>query len=203
MNAYAKISEDKQVQMHPVKGHCAFLDKVRDSTNRQMLDLDKFRDYTLRRSRLAAVRETQTRHIREQLTTGTSKALLELQNNLGGVYTLTADEITQTPEGKLVIRESKNAQGALPSMDDIKDGLFKLVLYSSIEQLYWGDKAVSFTTQLRLTGQVHGSLHLPASEDALVAFCEQNGLSAVHTEHLHWLNTELHLTGLTAVVEGY
>ncbi|MGQ9789051.1 MAG: hypothetical protein ACUVR7_00125 [Armatimonadota bacterium] len=203
VNAYERIAKEKQVHMHPLERHRSFLDRIRDSNNSQLLDPDRFREHTLRRSRLAALRETTTQHARERLSANTTKALLELRNNLGGDYTLTADEVFLTENGTLVIQESKNATGALPSEDDIKDGLFKLLLYSSIDTLYLGDEQVPFITRLRLTGNFKGSLQLPTGPDRLSKFCEQNEMHQSHCNRLHWLNEELRQVGISGVLEGH
>lgn len=128
---------------------------------------------------------------------------MDLRNNLGGNYTLTADEVFLTENGTLVIQESKNAGGTLPSEDDIKDGLFKLLLYSSIDTLYLSGEQVLFTTRLRLTGEFKGSLQLPTGPDRLSKFCEQNEMRQTHRDRLHWLNEELRQVGISGVLEGH
>ncbi|MER3472474.1 MAG: hypothetical protein C4335_00260 [Armatimonadota bacterium] len=91
---------------------------------------------------------------------------------------LTADEVFQTSDGILIIQESKNAE------DDIKDGLFKLLLYSSIDNLSLEGVRIAFRTRPRLTGEFKGSIELPADADRLRKFCEQNALNKVHHDRL-------------------
>lgn len=203
VQSYEDMAKRLGVQMHSAKRHLRFLDKIVDPNNQNCVDLLRFRDVTLRMSRMAALRETETHQVLEELQHGTQKALIELQNNLGGVYTLTADEVYMGIDGTVVIQESKNTTDSrLPSEADIKDGLFKLVLYSSIDSLRINDEPVRFSTQLRLTGSVKGRLELPSERKSVEAFCEQNRLGYQYIERLHWLNAESNALGIRIVVEG-
>ncbi len=139
-----------------------------------MQDFQRFKDISLRGSQGAALRETKTLHGLEYLTDG-GKATFEIENYLGGVYYLTADEILQEDD-KYVIQESKNATLAfLPSVADIKDGLFKLILFSNLDSLTLDGKRVQFKTRLKLTGRdIRGSIRLPCSDRPLKNFMDAN-----------------------------
>jgi hypothetical protein len=203
VQSYEAIAKRLGVQMHSAERHLRFLDTIVDPNNQNCLDLLRFRDVTLRMSRMAALRETETHHMLEELQQGTQKALIELKNNLGGVYTLTADEVYVGTDGIVIIQESKNSTDSiLPSEDDIKDGLFKLVLYSCIDSLRINNVPVRFSTRLRLTGSVKGRLELPCEHQLVEAFCEQNHLGQRHTERMQWLNRESNALSIRIVVEG-
>lgn len=96
-------------------------------------------------------REIQTQHNLEYLVDG-CKGVFEIENDLGGIYHLTADEIIIDKQN-YIIQESKNSsKKCLPSIDDIQDGLFKLILYSNLDNLYLGEKQLQFSCRLKLTG---------------------------------------------------
>lgn len=95
---------------------------------------------------------------------------------MGGVYYLTPDEIFYSNE-TYIIQESKNSSTkSLPSLDDIQDGLFKLILFTNLDSLHLNGSPISFITKLKLTGRnVSGRIIFPqASQDDLVAFLAAN-----------------------------
>lgn len=167
LDAYERISKQSGVQVHDQSGQQTYLKKL-------MQDFQRFKDISLRGSQGAALRETKTLHGLEYLTDG-GKATFEIENYLGGVYYLTADEILQEDD-KYVIQESKNATLAfLPSVADIKDGLFKLILFSNLDSLTLDGKRVQFKTRLKLTGRdIRGSIRLPCSDRPLKNFMDAN-----------------------------
>lgn len=167
LDAYESISRTTGVRVHNRSSQLGYLGKL-------MQDFQMFKDMSLRGSRGAALRETRTAHGLEYLAHG-SKATFEIENYLGGVYYLTADEIIQE-EGKFVIQESKNATlGFLPSLPDIKDGLFKLILFSNLDYLTLDNKRIEFKARLKLTGVgVHGALRLPTEERPIRNFLDAN-----------------------------
>lgn len=185
LHSYERISQSTGVRVHDKMVQTLYLDKL-------MKDFSQFKDISLRGSRGAALRETSTAHSFEYLVDG-SKATFEIENYLGGVYYLTADEIVQ--EGDVfVIQESKNATaGFLPSLADIKDGLFKLILFSNLDSLTLNDKRVEFQARLKLTGKdVYGSIRFPCAERPLGHFIAANGarMKKRHQSILEKLNLE-------------
>lgn len=205
IEAYERIAQVRGVKLHNPQVHEEFIQKVCGEGN--TLDLDKFRELTLKASERSAHAEQQTVHRAEHLTEGTVKATINIRNNLGGEYHLTCDEVIWLSESSILIQESKNTSGALPSCSDIKDGLFKLLLFSHIKELYLlketGDKIrLQFETRLRLTGKFSGSLYLPDSEEKLGGFSSQHGFNSKQRAKLSWLNEELRLLGLRGILEG-
>lgn len=109
----------------------------------------------------------------------------------------------QRKDGTVIIQESKNtSEGRLPSEDDIKDGLFKLILYSSIDSLQINNTPVRFATRLRLTGEVVGRLELPCEQELVKRFCKANQLRQQYIQRLHWLNEESRALNIRVIVEG-
>lgn len=90
-----------------------------------------------------------------------------------------------------VIQESKNSSaGKMPSEDDIKDGLFKLILFSSLECLCLNERQVEFTTCLKVTGKINGSLYLPNEPAAIEEFCHNNSFKNNQKRIVQSLNLE-------------
>lgn len=185
LDSYDRISKRTGVQVHDGAGQWAYLAKL-------MEDFQSFKDISLRGSQGAARRESLTAHGLEYLVAG-NKATIEIENYLGGIYHLTADEIVQENQ-KFVIQESKNAtRGVLPSLSDIKDGLFKLILYANLDSLTLDGTPVAFGTRLKLTGkEVKGALALPCSADEVEIFMAANAarLTKRHLDILEKLNLE-------------
>ena len=167
LDSYENISKSTGVLMHDRMVQEHYLATI-------MRDFLSFKDISLRGSKGASVREVQTPHGYEYLSDGL-KATFKIENYLGGIYYLTADEVVK--ENKVyVIQESKNStKGFLPGLSDIKDGLFKLILYSNLHTLKLDGISVGFHSRLKLTGKkVQGSLLMPCNEVDLSRFFAEN-----------------------------
>ncbi|WP_292460610.1 hypothetical protein [Methanothermococcus sp.] len=173
VESYKKISKLKNVNLHSFENHLKVLENFKKN---KQFDIEKFKEYTLKRSKEAQNREIKTIHELEYLSDG-YKGLFIISNYLGGLYYLTADEI-YIEDGIFIIQESKNSsKGKLPSINDIKDGLFKLILYSNLDKLEYEGEKVAFKTRLKLTGNLKGNLKLPADNNDISDFINKNGLS--------------------------
>lgn len=200
LQSYESIAQRLGVALHKKEKHVHFLESVRNSGNCRLLDLERYAAVSLSASERAALRETGTEHALERIQSGSAKGFFKIQNYLGGVYYLTTDEVVFEEE-HIVIQESKNStRHVLPSMSDIKDGLFKLLLFSQIEELYWDSSPIEFRVRLRLTGKFKGKLHLPAEPQDVREVSKRIGRS--NAEKLEWLNTELSLLKIEGIVEG-
>jgi hypothetical protein len=116
LNQYQEISVQTGVLVH---GHSSKIETL-------LAGLPIYQQTSLDASRRAAKRETQVSHALE-IANASQKHLLEIENYLGGVYSLAPDGIV-FENNKYVILESKNtSKGRLPQLSDIKDGLFKLI----------------------------------------------------------------------------
>ncbi len=94
--------------------------------------------------------------------------------------------------GKVVIQESKTSRnGKLPSLDDIQEGLFRNILFSNIDQLYLDGVAVEFTTRLKLTGKIVGTIEFPTNDiRSIESFANENKLRSKQRLWLKLLNEE-------------
>ncbi len=194
LEAYQNISKQTKVNVHSLSRQESYVKNV-------IAEYDQFRDISLRGSLGASKRESGVSHQMEYLSEGI-KATLEVQNYLGGVYHLTVDEVIQ--EGDVyTLQESKNAtKSLLPSLSDIKDGLFKLILYSNLDTLHHNGEQVAFRTRLKLTGRgVQGTLKMPCTEQDVTEFAERHG-RRMKPNLLKALNEEAKTNGLQIVIGG-
>lgn len=185
LDSYENISKLTGVRVHDRNVQEQYLATI-------MRDFVNFKDISLRGSKGASVRETQTSHGFEYLSDGL-KATFKIENYLGGTYYLTADEVIQDGDA-YIIQESKNStKGFLPGLSDIKDGLFKLILYSNLHTLSLDSNPVNFRSRLKLTGKkVKGYLSMPASDDEVSMFLQENkgNYTTRESETIYNLNLE-------------
>jgi hypothetical protein len=187
LDSYERIFKETGVKIHNRAIQEQYLASI-------MRDFENFKLISLRGSRGASIRETQTSHGFEYLSDG-MKATFQIENYLGGIYYLTTDEVIKDEkENTYIIQESKNStEGFLPSLSDIKDGLFKLILFSNLDTLKLDSNPVNFRSRLKLTGKkVLGSLTMPCDENSLVQFLSKNqgNYSKREEETLRKLNQE-------------
>ena len=190
VESYERISRIKNVAMHQAQDHLDTLDKFKVDNQ---FSVESFKRETLSRSHAAALRESVTEHVLESLSTG-EKGIFSISNDLGGQYYLTADEIYWEND-QLVIQEAKNTTKdeipSFPSKIDIKDGLFKLILFANMERVDVNDRTdVPFITRLKLTGNLTGHLFLPNSTKRVSNFCEENHLKPNDRKTITLLNQE-------------
>lgn len=188
VESYQKIGRQYNLEMHSADNHLAILEQYLVDGK---FNLDAFARRSSARSAAAAKREAMTTHDLEQLSDG-EKAYFELVNLQGGIYHLTVDEV-YWEDGRLVVQESKNtSDGIMPSLGDIQDGLFRNILFYSIDELYLDDKPIEFTTRLKLTGNVIGELMLPNDgEAAIESFSDANNFKSAKRHLLRLLHQEV------------
>ena len=184
---YKKISLKENVGIHSPTKHLQTLEKFKTDGH---FSLTSFKEATLPRSSEAAHRESLTTHVLESLEENT-KGVFRISNYLGGQYHLTADEV-YWEDAQLIVQESKNSSTRkLPSEDDIKDGLFKLILFANMERVTIDDQSdIQFSTRLKLTGDLVGSLFLPCETDDIFGFCAENRLTQTYQKRIFLLNQE-------------
>ena len=187
LDSYENISRITGVKVHSRVQNDKYLKAI-------MHDFHEFRETSSLGSRNASIRETKTSHALEFLSDG-MKARFEIENYLGGNYYLTTDEVVRDEEENVyIIQESKNSSlGFLPGISDIKDGLFKLIIYSNLDTLELDSIPVNFKSRLKLTGKkVRGMLLMPCDENTLSEFLYINkgNYSKRESEIIHKLNLE-------------
>ena len=120
---YARISSKTGVTLHAFKEFDAGVKDMKD-------DISNFRTYSRANAQAARERERITHHAKER--TSGEKSILTIKNFIGGYYYWTVDE-SSVLGGKLLLTEKKNSKDSqLPALNDIKDALLKMVLFTNL-----------------------------------------------------------------------
>ncbi|MGX2973033.1 hypothetical protein, partial [Helicobacter sp. T3_23-1059] len=155
-----------------------FADKILQSKN-------AFMEFSRTKAKEAQEREIHTIQPKEQIGIG-QKAKIVIENYLGGQYFFTIDDVF-VKDSVLHLCESKHSKNALlPSGDDIKDGLLKLMLYNNLAKIKGYDR---FKVVLRLTSGVLNSRFCLPSEN-LESFIARHNFSNTQKMMLKALNLE-------------
>ncbi|MDR1543603.1 MAG: hypothetical protein LBS50_04175 [Prevotellaceae bacterium] len=123
-NAYKKISKQTGVTLHSFSGINNFKTKIGK-------DVSAFMQFSREKAKKAQSREIDTTQPKESLSTLT-KAKITITNYLGGQYFFTVDEVKIENDTVFLIESKHSKNSILPSVDDIKDGLLKMILYSNL-----------------------------------------------------------------------
>jgi hypothetical protein len=196
---YRNISTKTDVTLHNEKN----LDSFR---RRIISDYESFLKFSRDKAQKAQQREIHTIQPKELLGTG-EKASIEIENYLGGLYYFTIDEVIITEE-KYRLIESKHTRSALlPSKDDIKDGLLKMIVYSNIDELYditIKDEAfkIEFTPVIRLTSpKLIGKITSEKSQSDISSFIQQNSFKKSQIQIINKLFKEAKTNKFEAIIE--
>jgi len=143
---YAKISKRLKVEMHS-----------RQSAEKRIAELLKGKNEFMKLSRMLAEkaqkRERLTIQPKEHLTG--SKAIITIQNYLGGYYYFTSDEAKIKGNNVFLVEGKHSKNNSLPSLEDIKDGLLKMILFTNLEDVKIGNKNYNSIAVLKLTVENH------------------------------------------------
>lgn len=146
LEAYAKISKKLKVEMHSHK-----------SAEKRISELLKGKDEFMKSSRMLAEkaqkREKLTIQPKEHLE-GT-KAIITIQNYLGGFYYFTSDEAKIKGNDVFLIEGKHSKNNSLPSLEDIKDGLLKMILFTNLEDVEIDNNKYNPVAVLKLTVENH------------------------------------------------
>lgn len=126
LKAYTNISEKFGVEMHSWESAETRIGQLLEGKA-------KFMSLSRKLAETAQKRESVTDQPKENLK-GT-KGTITIKNYLGGYYYFTCDEI-EIHENDVYIIEGKHTHtNNLPSLNDIKDGLLKMILFTNLEDL--------------------------------------------------------------------
>ena len=183
LDCYDAISQQTGVLIHSRQ-------KLQQDLNKIIAEFEEFKNISLKGSQAASKREALTAHAQEHLIDG-KKGTFSIENYLGGVYFLTPDEIFRNGD-LYTIQESKNTSSrSLPSKSDIKDGLFKLILYYNLDRITVNQQEFAFISKLKLTGaNVTDSILLPEEIDKINSFFAKNKFTLGERKTIELLATE-------------
>lgn len=146
LEAYDRISKKLKIEMHS-----------RQSAEKRINELLKGKEEFMNLSRALAEkaqrRERLTIQPKENLS-GT-KAIITIQNYLGGLYYFTADEVEVKGNNVFLIEGKHSKTNSLPSLEDIKDGLLKMILFTNLENVKADGKNYKAIAVLKLTVENH------------------------------------------------
>jgi hypothetical protein len=166
LEAYDNISRRTGVKMHS-----------RDSAQKRIDKLKRnkavFMNLSRNLAKKAQKREAITLQPKERLS-GT-KATVTIKNYLGGYYFFTSDEVNIDKSTVYLIEGKHTKTNKLPSLEDIKDGLLKMILFTNLKNIRIDGRKYDHISVLKLT--TGASLELRA-------------LNTVQTEMLNLLKKE-------------
>lgn len=140
--AYEGISKRTNVKMHSKKS-------ARERISHLKKDKAVFMNLSRKLARRAQVRESLTEQPKEKLD-GT-KSTLTIKNYLGGYYCFTADEVKLKKSEVHLIEGKHTKNNKLPALEDIKEGLLKMDLFTNLENIKINGKTYSRVPILKLT----------------------------------------------------
>jgi hypothetical protein len=139
---YRKISEQLGVEMHSWKYAEKRIRKISE-------DIKVFMKLSRQLAEKAQKRESVTKQPKENLTG--IKATLTISNYLGGKYYFTCDEVEIHGDELYLIEGKHSSKRELPSLEDIKDGLLKMILYTNLVNVTINGKTYNPVPILKLT----------------------------------------------------
>ena len=142
LEAYKEISKKLKIRLHSIP-----------SAEKRIKEISKSKEIFMSLSRdlakKAQKRESLTLQPKEKLTG--QKSIITIKNYLGGYYFFTVDEVKLEKE-KIYLIEGKHTKRAnFPSIEDIKDGLLKMILFKNLKDVKIDDKKYIPIPVLKLT----------------------------------------------------
>lgn len=151
LDCYSKISSEIGIEMHSEK-----------AAEKRIQELLKGKEHFMNLSRELAKkaqrRESVTTQPKEKLSG--QKGILTIKNYLGGYYYFTCDEIYISEKEIYLIECKHSKKGLLPSWNDIKDGLLKMILFTNLKSVKAQEKTYKPVAVLKLTSNEIFSLDL-------------------------------------------
>ena len=155
-SSYGKIGKRLNVKFHSEEGIDKFAEQFINGVK-------SFMQTSRTKAREAQAREVLTEQPKEALARST-KAIITIENYLGGKYYFTTDEIKIQGNSVFLIEAKHSKTSLLPSKSDIKDGLLKMILYSNLENVKVNEKPFSVIPVLKLTSSKLQS-HITSEEN--------------------------------------
>jgi hypothetical protein len=144
IKSYEEIGKKLGVRMHSRRG-------AEKKINELMKDKSTYLKTSRRLAKSAQGREKSITHQAENVDG--SKASLTISNYLGGNYYFTSDEV-RLRNGTMFLVEAKHTkEGRLPSLEDIKDGLIRMILFTNLEKVSIKSKIYRVVPLLKLTSK--------------------------------------------------
>ncbi len=138
---YKKIKKQTRVDLHDISSFRKHVEQMSE-------DVDKFKEFSRTLAKSAQNREFNTIQPKEIIIN--EKAKITIKNYLGGLYYFTVDEIV-IKKNTIFLIEKKHSNSKFFGVDDIKDALIKMALYSNFEEITIDNKKLKFYPIIGLT----------------------------------------------------
>lgn len=154
---------------------------------------DKFKDLSRNLAREAQRREALTIQPKESVSG--DKARVTIRNYLGGEYYFTADECMKK-EDKVVLIEKKHSYGVFPSLNDIKNGIVRMMLFSNLDTVTIDENEYEVIPVLGITGK-----NFPGYTSNSAKILDNIGeISDTHKEKIEAIFQEANTNNFTVIV---
>jgi hypothetical protein len=124
LKSYEKISRETAIRMHNSQGIFNRVKQIKEN-------VAIYRDMSRVLAKKAQERESITVQPKENVTLA-RKGVLVLKDSHDGNYFWTTDEIVEVGSKVFLIEKKDSQYNNLPSINDVKDGFLKLIVYSNI-----------------------------------------------------------------------
>jgi VWFA-related protein len=191
--AYREISKNTKTYLHD-EAALNQLIKLAENPN-------AFAQFSRDKSQRGQSRELQSIQPKEALATDT-KGGVTITNLGGGKYFFTCDE-TRVEGKTLFLIEAKHSQRTvLPSENDIKDGLLKMMVYTNLKNVRVGKNPVAGKAVVRLTSsKLIGTINSDASDENTTKFFQTNSLNITQINLVKKLFQEARANKFTVIFE--
>ena len=191
--AYREISKNTKTYLHD--------ETALDELIKFAATPEKFIEFSRQKAQNAQNREFNTLQPKEALSTD-SKGKVTITNALFGKYFFTVDETKIEPKTVHLIEAKHSQRAKMPSRNDIKDGLVKMMVYTNLKNVKLGSKPVDHKVGIRLTSaKLEGSITSNAADEQLEKFCSDNSIDAGNTAFLKKLFQEARDNNFTIILE--
>ncbi len=145
LSYYEQISKSLGVKMHSMS-------HAEKRINEIIKGKEAFMKLSRELSKKAQSRESITKQPKEKLSG--IKAKLTIKNYLGGYYFFTCDEVEIKDETVYLIEGKHSKHNLIPSLEDIKDGLLKMMLFTNLKKVEVKGKEYKPIAVLKLTSDL-------------------------------------------------
>jgi len=165
---YLNISRETNVQLHRIEGmdkRIAILKKEAES----------FKKFSRAMATAAQEREYQTIQPKENISA--RKAKITINNYLGGEYHLTIDELVLNEKRAFIVEKKHSEYSGIPSMEDIKDGALKMILFVNLKDVMIDGKKFEHSPVLGLTSnkisEFETNFSYRGNDERMLSICKE------------------------------
>ncbi len=144
LQAYKRISQKYGVEMHSRESALKRIDHLKKGCRH-------FMNFSRKLAQEAQNRESATAQPKEFILG--EKATITIRNYLGGYYYFTCDEVELKSPEIYLIETKHTTSSLLPSANDVKDGLLKMILFTNLDNITYSGKRLKPVPVLSLTSK--------------------------------------------------